>query len=1095
MKINWLLFFFIVLQGVKALAQLPEIVLPLGHQDVINQLIYHPDGRRIASCSDDKTVKVWDLRSGLLLQNIELRSRLKAITYSKDGKILIAGGQSRLADHNTSLGGPSVTLIDMETERQTIIGESDNWITSIHMSPDGKEVAAGGFQRATVFDLVSRKPVSVFKAGTGHADVRFSNNSKILSVAFGTDVIFWDNVKNELTDSVKIAGVREVIFSPDDQSVLLVSATRPPTVFDLKSRQKYYFKTPKTMYLAAALHPRGQIAALIDSSGNTSFYSKATGQPREFTGGPAFARFKYQEYNKLIAEFSKDGHIALTGSIWNGLYLWNVMTSKLLFKVPEHGGGFTAATLSPDGTTMLTATRDLRIQVWNTATGVLEREISGSTDEAQLAEFSPDGKQLLTAGMGDLRLWDLDIMKPIRVFNDRNENLRTAKFSPTGESVAAGYDSGIIDIFPLNRKRGLRLQDSIGNGITLSFNDIGSYLLNCTIDPISQISTIRQHDLNDGKILQSMEVSLSNGNGIGFMPKGDGFLIRKSGGHLIQSEHRSVEVPGPSTLRNVDVMSPNGKLLLGSNLSPTLDILDLETKKSAGILKANGHVAPIISARFNLSGDKILTASADKSAILWNARTKLPLKVLEGHTDQLNDAGFSPDGSRIVTSSKDQSFKIWDSKSGKLLSTIYALDSADYFVQLPSGYYSATKYASRRLHYRLPDQRFVSYEQLDIKYHRPDLVLEAMGSKNKKLISTYKKAYVQRLEKLGIDSGLISNSYQVPTTRILNKKQIEALAPGPKISLNVEASDPTVALKIFNVWVNGVPVYGSRGKSLDGNKKNMESTVTVELSDGPNVIEASVINELGFESLHEPLYLSYNPVKKSDSTLFFIGIGINLFEQPGYDLHTSVNDVKGLAEQFSKKYEMKCQVEMLLDKDVSLKSVLALREKLRKSKINDRVVIIYSGHGLQYNSGYYLASYQTDFQQPSQNSLPYDVLEHLLDDIPARKKLLLVDACHSGEGGSGERLIQDGDIYELMQTLYVNVGKSTGATVLTASMAHELAQESGREYGLFTENLIALMKSNAHLGISALKDKLRVKLNNQSPATRNETNFYDWRVW
>ncbi len=62
------------------------------------------------------------------------------------------------------------------------------------------------------------------------------------------------------------------------------------------------------------------------------------------------------------------------------------------------------------------------------------------------------------------------------------------------------------------------------------------------------------------------------------------------------------------------------------------------------------------------------------------------------------------------------------------------------------------------------------------------------------------------------------------------------------------------------------------------------------------------------------------------------------------------------------------------------------------------MIISYSGHGLlSKDYDYYLSTYNVNFQMPEENGLAYDELENLLDSIPARKKLMLIDACHSGE--------------------------------------------------------------------------------------------------
>ncbi len=59
-------------------------------------------------------------------------------------------------------------------------------------------------------------------------------------------------------------------------------------------------------------------------------------------------------------------------------------------------------------------------------------------------------------------------------------------------------------------------------------------------------------------------------------------------------------------------------------------------------------------------GKRIVTASFDKTARVWNADgTGQPL-VLRGHQDRVYSAGFSPDGKRIVTASFDKTARVWN---------------------------------------------------------------------------------------------------------------------------------------------------------------------------------------------------------------------------------------------------------------------------------------------------------------------------------------------------------------------------------------------------------------------------------------------------
>ena len=65
------------------------------------------------------------------------------------------------------------------------------------------------------------------------------------------------------------------------------------------------------------------------------------------------------------------------------------------------------------------------------------------------------------------------------------------------------------------------------------------------------------------------------------------------------------------------------------------------------------------SAAFSPDGSRIVTASADKTARLWDGKTGAPLATLAGHEDVVSSATFSPDGGRVTTTSNDRMALIW----------------------------------------------------------------------------------------------------------------------------------------------------------------------------------------------------------------------------------------------------------------------------------------------------------------------------------------------------------------------------------------------------------------------------------------------------
>jgi len=78
-----------------------------------------------------------------------------------------------------------------------------------------------------------------------------------------------------------------------------------------------------------------------------------------------------------------------------------------------------------------------------------------------------------------------------------------------------------------------------------------------------------------------------------------------------------------------------------------------------------GHELPVYRASYSPDGKRIVTASLDKTARVWDAETGRQIAVLEGHEMALYSAAFSPpDGAHIVTVGADDTARVWDAKTG-----------------------------------------------------------------------------------------------------------------------------------------------------------------------------------------------------------------------------------------------------------------------------------------------------------------------------------------------------------------------------------------------------------------------------------------------
>jgi WD40 repeat protein len=143
-----LFFAFLFSLGIHALyGQAPRIVInPLGHSAKIHNILFTPDGQRIISVSEDKTVRIWNAESGEMIKKFESQigdgpeGMFYTSAISPDGKLLAVSGYPVSSEKQNY-----IIIIDLEKNAQvsTAVGHT-NVVNSLSFSGDGKYLASGG---------------------------------------------------------------------------------------------------------------------------------------------------------------------------------------------------------------------------------------------------------------------------------------------------------------------------------------------------------------------------------------------------------------------------------------------------------------------------------------------------------------------------------------------------------------------------------------------------------------------------------------------------------------------------------------------------------------------------------------------------------------------------------------------------------------------------------------------------------------------------------------------------------------------------------------------------------------------------------------
>jgi hypothetical protein len=327
-----------------------------------------------------------------------------------------------------------------------------------------------------------------------------------------------------------------------------------------------------------------------------------------------------------------------------------------------------------------------------------------------------------------------------------------------------------------------------------------------------------------------------------------------------------------------------------------------------------------------------------------------------------------------------------------------------------------------------------------------------------------------------------------------------------------------------------VALYGVAGIDLrKAAARETNQPIEVALSSGKNNIEVSALNARGVESLKQHIEVEY--AGPSDPPqLYALVIGVSKYSDARYDLNYAAKDARDLAQALIQHGATPDHVLTLTDADATQKGVLAARSFLEQAKVDDNVLIFSAGHGLLDDKlDYYLATSDASFENPSAAALPYAALEGLLDGLKARKKVLLIDACNSGEvdkedvvasaapagseGGNiksrGFKVLRPSSLglqnsFELLRELFADLRRGTGAMVVASASGTELAFESSEwSNGVFTFAVLETLRQvpqGSHVKIAELRESVIKRVQaltggRQTPTSRRENAAWDFDLF
>ena len=544
------------------------------------------------------------------------------------------------------------------------------------------------------------------------------------------------------------------------------------------------------------------------------------------------------------------------------------------------------------------------------------------------------------------------------------------------------------------------------------------------------------------------------------------------------------------------------------------------------------------SALMDTKRDYSVTVDSLNQLRIQNKKTNQVRYLETGHTDIINGICINPKYNYVATSSSDGFIKLFHLTDPKLLLSIALFNDNNYiFVDSATNYF-ASKGAYQYIGFAL-NEKYLFLDQFDIVFNRPHEVLSHLEIYPSELINAYQNAYLRRIQYSRVKEITYETENKIPQFTIINKKQLPLKTNAESVLLQLEVSCSNCEIVNYQVLVNGVPIQGTKGFSTQGKSS---FSIEVQLSEGENKIDGYCISDEGIESYRDVISITKNKSNNyTKPVLHFIPISISEYKDQNYNLKYAAKDGRDLANLFSSKksdYIINTS-DSFINQAATRETIKKVKQKLLNTTVNDIVIVFLSGHGLLDTSyNFWFATYDINFKKPAEKGLSFAEIEWLMDSIPARKKLILMDACHSGEfdknaiagsslvvketksgrvsatGTKGSELLQDSNslnmtnTFELMQQLFSNFNNGSGTQIVSAAAGNSYAFESETwQNGVFTYSIIQGLKNkksdlnkNGKVSISELtrfvsKEVQQLTNGAQKPTSRKENQDNDWNIW
>jgi WD40 repeat protein/serine/threonine protein kinase len=597
----------------------------------VNGVAFSPDGDRLASAGGHGAVKIWNSRTGDVVQTIlhAHAGSVVAVAFHPDGDHLASAGADKLVKVWDLTTGPEPQEV-FHCQYEAIVRKFGAADAVAFRPPDGRQLAVGSNGAVTVWDWKDRQVLHTFSGYEHHSiSVAFSRDGRRLAAGSWLEgPKLWDPTTGEgplLTFAGHRHPISALAFRPDGARLASASLDRTVKVWDTTTGQPVLPPLHHPgLVLHAAYSPDGRRLASAGEDKAVHIWDADTGREvlalRGHTDLCQCVAYSPDPDGWRLASAGADGTIRM----WDATPLREDEGPKAL-TFTEHDDEIRAAAFSPDGLWVASADFGGEVKVWDAATGRVRVQFRGDAAVVFGLAWQPDGQRIASAGSDGRRptvkVWDARTGELVFQLPSGPEYTAVA-FSPDGKYLVTGRVNGAVQVWDA------RTGDEVGRLATLDgeiravvFSPDGKHL--ATASPPGQVKLWDAMRLNEK---QEARLTLS------------------------------AQAPKPSV--NV-AFSPDGRRLATGGERNTVKIWDVQTGQPLLPLLW-GHSGEVYSVAFSPDGRWVASGGEDGSVKVWDSHTGEAARTFRGHTGLVISVAFSRDGLRLLSGSRDTTVKVWD---------------------------------------------------------------------------------------------------------------------------------------------------------------------------------------------------------------------------------------------------------------------------------------------------------------------------------------------------------------------------------------------------------------------------------------------------